>query len=103
MMHHEHTAAAYDAMSPAERAEADHAAEMEHRSEQDRREEQPKRIKTTDPDQVRQHIAQLGQHRGGYGTQCDYHADWSEQSYERGAVRTVKPKRGSKYWILFTH
>lgn len=80
---------------------ADALSQAEH-AEIMQEDERPRRIKTTDPNQVRQHIATLGEHRGGCGTQCDYHADWSEQSYARGSVRTVKPHRGKPYWLLFT-
>jgi len=60
-------------------------------------------IRTTDREQVRKHIANSGKHKGGSGTHCDFLGDWSEQNYEKGSVRTVNPKRGDPYWILFTN
>ena len=59
------------------------------------------RFETFKPEVVRQAIEQLGEHKGGCGIVCDRHCNWSEQSYEFGAVRTVEPDKGRKYWIVW--
>lgn len=53
-------------------------------------------------EEAMQQIPVLGAHKGGTGVWCDRFGDWSEQYYERGAIRSVIPKQGKPYWVVFT-
>ena len=56
-------------------------------------------------------IAELGAYKGSVGTICDRLGDWSEQSFERGAVRSVTPyansrerrPTGARYYLVWKY